>query len=142
MNPITPKKERVDGQITSLAGEFFVAAELLKRELQVSLTFGNAKAVDLFANNPRLSKTFTVQVKALRNKNCFLISPKNVNVDHVYVFVILNKPEEPVQYFIVPGRTLKDEPLRFGKDFQHPTMPGIQPRALTEFAGAWNFFEE
>jgi hypothetical protein len=33
------KKPRVDGQITGLSGEFFVAAELLKRNLQTSLTF-------------------------------------------------------------------------------------------------------
>lgn len=37
---VKPIKRRVDGQITGLAGEFFVAAELLKRNLQVSITFG------------------------------------------------------------------------------------------------------
>ena len=31
-------------QMTGLAGELFVAAELLKRGLQTSITFGNAKA--------------------------------------------------------------------------------------------------
>ena len=41
------KSSREDGQITSLSGEFFVAAELLKRRIQTSVTFGNAKAIDL-----------------------------------------------------------------------------------------------
>ena len=36
----TIKKNRADGQLSALAGEFFVAAELLKRELQTSVTFG------------------------------------------------------------------------------------------------------
>ena len=45
----TTKKPRIDGQITGLAGELFVAAELLKRGLQTSVTFGNAKSVDLLA---------------------------------------------------------------------------------------------
>ena len=35
-------KRRVDGQVTGLAGEFFVAAELLKRNLQTSITFHRA----------------------------------------------------------------------------------------------------
>jgi hypothetical protein len=60
------KAPRVDGQVTALAGEFFVAAELLKRGLQTSVTFGNAKAIDLLAYNPKTKRTFTVQVKALR----------------------------------------------------------------------------
>src|SRR6187455_1873493 len=57
----TQKTQRADGQITGLAGELFVAAELLKRGLQTSVTFGNAKAIDLLAFNPATEKTFTVQ---------------------------------------------------------------------------------
>ena len=69
------KKPRADGQISGLAGEFFVAAELLKREIQTSVTFGNAKAIDLFAHNPRTGITFNVQVKTLRSNNYFLVDP-------------------------------------------------------------------
>jgi hypothetical protein len=47
-NSILMKKPRRDGQVSGLAGEFFVAAELLKRGRQTSVTFGNAKGVDLF----------------------------------------------------------------------------------------------
>jgi len=54
----TIKKTRSDGQLSALAGEFFVAAELLKRELQTSVTFGNAKAIDLLAYNPKINCTF------------------------------------------------------------------------------------
>lgn len=60
-----PKKARIDGQLTALAGELFVAAELLRRGLQTSVTFGNAKAIDLFAHNPRSGISFNVQVKSL-----------------------------------------------------------------------------
>ena len=69
-----PKAERVDGQVTGLAGELFAAAELLKRGLQTSVTFGNAKSIDLLAYNPKTERTFTVQVKALRKKTYFPIS--------------------------------------------------------------------
>jgi hypothetical protein len=137
-----PKKPRADGQISGLAGEFFVAAELLKREIQTSVTFGNAKAIDLLAHNVRTDRMFTVQVKTLRSRSIYPISPDRVVRGHVYVFVLLNKPNEPVQYFIVAGATLLDERARFGRWFTDPKFSGIRPRDLTEFAGNWALFEE
>src|SRR5438034_5271089 len=98
---ISSKPKRADGQVTGLAGEFFVAAELLKRGLQTSVTFGNAKAIDLLAFHPGTGRSFTVQVKALRSKNYFPIKPKGVNPDHIYVFVLLNKPGQSAEYFVV-----------------------------------------
>ena len=133
-------KPRADGQLSALAGEFFVAAELLKRGLQTSVTFGNAKAIDLLTYNPATGRTFLVQVKALRKKNYFPISRERVRAGHIYVFVLLNKPGEAVQYCVVPGSVLANEAERFGKDFQHPTFPGIHPNRLQEFAEAWHLF--
>ena len=140
MGPITTKA-RADGQLSALAGEFFVAAELLKRGFQTSVTFGNAKAIDLLTHNPAINYTFPVQVKSLRKKNYFLINKSRVNAEHIYVFVLLNKPGEAVQYFIVPGSVLTNEADRFGEDFQHPTLPGIHPKSLQEFAEAWHHFD-
>jgi hypothetical protein len=56
-----------------------------------------------------------------------------IKPDHIYVFVVLNKPGEAVQYFIVPGKRLVDEPERF--DYQDPKFPGIYAKALSEFEG-------
>jgi hypothetical protein len=135
-------KVRADGQISGLAGEFFVAAELLKRDLQTTVTFGNAKAIDLLAHNLKIDHHFPVQVKTLRKTNYFLINPKRVDPEHIYVFVLLNKPGEPVRYFIVPGSVLVNEADRFGKDFAHPTLPGIHPKQLAEFENAWQHFDK
>ena len=138
------KKPRADSQISGLAGEFFVAAELLKRGIQTSVTFGNAKAIDLFARNTKTGRTFTVQVKTLRSKNSYPypISPDRVKAEHVYVFVLLNKPDQPVQYFVVLGRILTDEPKRFGRSFTDPKFSGIRPHDLQDFEGNWRIFEE
>ncbi len=65
------KKIRMDSQISGMAGEFLVAGKLFKRGFQVSVTMGNAKAIDLFVYNPKTTRTFNVQVKTLRYKNCF-----------------------------------------------------------------------
>jgi hypothetical protein len=126
--------------MTGLAGELFVAAELLKRGLQTSITFGNAKQIDLFAHNAQTGKSFNIQVKALRRRNYFPIKPANIEPKQWYVFALLNKPGEEVQYFVVPGSVLAEEPDRFGRDFQHPTFPGIHPKSLAEFEGAWHYF--
>jgi hypothetical protein len=100
---------RADGQITSLAGELFVAAELLK---------------------------------AVRKRNAFPISYAKVHANHIYIFVILNKPSVPVQYFIVPGTILANEPERFTKWFLDPKFPGIPPAALKPFEDAWAVFSK
>jgi hypothetical protein len=146
MNETTPapktKSKRADGQVTGLAGELFVAAELLKRGLQTSVTFGNAKAIDLLAYNPEAEKAFTVQVKSVRKRNAFPISHERVEANHIYVFVILNKPGVAVQYFVVPGSLLAKEPERFTKWFTDPKFPGIPPAAPEPFENAWQVFHE
>jgi hypothetical protein len=79
-------KRRMDSQKSGLAGELFVAAELLKRGLQVSLTLGNAKSIDLFAYSEQSKKTYTIQVKTLRKSNCYPLQIQNVVANCVYVF--------------------------------------------------------
>ncbi len=129
------KKTRVDGNMTGLAGELFVAAELLKRGLQTSITFGNAKQIDLFAHHPGTGQNFTIQVKALRAKNYFPI--RVAHPDHIYVFVLLNKPGQAVQYYIVSGKLLLADPERFDLSGE---FPALYWTVLTEFEGAWKTF--
>jgi len=140
-----PKKIRTDGQLSGMAGEFLVAGKLLKRNLLVSVTMGNAKAIDLFAHNPKTDKTFTVQVKALRAKNCFPIRREQIKADHVYVFVILNRDEQNEEYFIVPGKAIIDDINRFfGSSYtkeKPSTFPAINYGPLKEFKNNWSLFD-
>jgi hypothetical protein len=140
--PDLPTKPRKDSQLSNLAGEFFVAAELLKRDLQTSVTFGNAKAVDLLAHNPRTSRHFSIQVKAKRTHGYFPISVKSVERGCTYVFVRLGHVGQAVRYFIVHGSRLLDDSDRFGKDFRHRSIPGIRLRYLQDFENKWSIFEE
>jgi hypothetical protein len=139
MTETRPAKKRVDGQITGLAGEFFVAAELLKRNLQVSVTFGNAKSIDLFAHNEN-GRTYTVQVKSVRSKNFFLIQRAAIKPDQVYVFVILNRPSQPVDYFIAWGAQLLENELT-NRFLDIPKGPGIRYKDLESFRDQWPVFE-
>lgn len=51
---------------TGLSGEYFVAAELLRRGFNVAITMGNANAIDLIAE--KKGKTFPIQVKSIYKK--------------------------------------------------------------------------
>lgn len=133
-------RKRADGQTSGLAGELFVAAELLKRDIQTSVTFGNAKSIDLLAFNPETGCSFTIQVKTLRSNNDFLVRRDAIVRSSVYVFVLLNRPGQQVRYFVVPAAELLDNPERFGKGFADPKLPGILPRELAPFEDNWEFF--
>ena len=115
---------------------------MLKRGLQTSVTFGNAKAIDLFAYNPKTRRNFNIQVKALRKINYFPIKVASVDPEHVYIFVLLNEPGHAVKYFVVPGLTLKTDPEKLSKSLIDPKFPCIHPKSLTPFADAWSVFHE
>ncbi|OFX17027.1 MAG: hypothetical protein A2033_04730 [Bacteroidetes bacterium GWA2_31_9] len=91
-----------------LAGEYFVAAELYRRGFSVGMTIGNAKSIDLFANKD--SKTISVQVKAIKNKNSVgWPMTKGVFIDGVvYVFVNLNDFGKP-EYYILTAKEAKEK---------------------------------
>ena len=133
-------KKRADGQTSGLAGELFVAAELLKRDIQTSVAFGNAKSIDLLAFNPETTRSFAIQVKTLRSNNYFLVRRDAILRSSVYVFVLLNRPGQQVRYFVVPAAELLDNPERFGKGFSDPKLPGILPRDLAPFEDNWGLF--
>ncbi|MFZ1519451.1 MAG: group I intron-associated PD-(D/E)XK endonuclease [Ignavibacteriaceae bacterium] len=86
---------------TGLSGEYFVAAELLRRGFNVAITMGNAKAIDLIAE--KKGKTFPIQVKSIyKKKNVgWPILKSKIKAKHYYVFVNLNADllEQP-EYFI------------------------------------------
>lgn len=142
MDMTATKRKRGDGQMTGLAGEFAVAAELLKRNIQVALTLGNAKSVDLYADCGCGRGPIRVQVKSLRKPNEFPISHEKIEADIVYVFVVLNAPGKPADFYMVPGRMLLAEPERFGKYFlDYKTFPSIHARHLRDFKDNWGVFE-
>lgn len=88
---------------TGLSGEYFVAAELLRRGFNVAITMGNAKAIDLIAE--KRGKTFPIQVKSIyKKKNVgWPLLKSKIKPKHFYVFVNLNvdKLQEPVYLIII-----------------------------------------
>ena len=105
---------KIDKQITGISGEFFVAAELAKRNFQVSLTIGNAKSVDLFATNIKSGKIFEIEVKTLRKgPNCFSLKTSRISPNKIFIFVYLNSIDTPPDYFILTGKELLSDKAQF-----------------------------
>ena len=128
-----------------MAGEFLVAGKLFKRGLQVSVTMGNAKSIDLFAHNPQTGRTFTVQVKTVRDKNCYPMTRESIRGSDILVFVILNGVNQDEEFFILLGKTvLNDIDHFFGSSYRGArsvSMPGVNYGPLKEFKDNWALFE-
>jgi hypothetical protein len=135
-----------DSQKSGMAGEFLVAGKLFKLGYQVSVTMGNAKAIDLFVHNNRTDRTFNVQVKTLRKKNCFPLRKEDINPNDIYVFVILNGPDQNEDYFIISGDTiLANITTFFGMSYAKKTpsnMPAVNYGPLKEFRDKWEIFDQ
>lgn len=100
----------IQSSSTGLSGEYFVAAELLRRGFSVGITMGNAKAIDILAEKG--DKQFIIQVKAIyKKKNVgWPMMKDKVFLNHFYVFVNLNgdKMTEP-DFFIATGVEAKEK---------------------------------
>lgn len=74
-----------DKNITHLAGEFLVAGELSRRGYPVSITMGNAKSVDIYAESK--DEVIKIDAKAGSTKSPWSIKEKAVRKDVYYIFV-------------------------------------------------------
>ena len=98
----------IQSSSTGLSGEYFVAAELLRRGYSVGITMGNAKAIDILAEKD--GNQYIIQVKAIfKKKNVgWPMMKDKVHTDHFYVFVNLNGDKMTVpDYFIATGKEVK-----------------------------------
>ena len=93
-----------------LAGEFLVAGELSRRGYPVSITMGNAKAVDIYADT--VVGVIRVEVKAGRAKGNWPIAKNSINRDVYYIFVYLQKSyTKAPEYFVISGKEIVSKDL-------------------------------
>ena len=125
----------IQSSSTGLSGEYFVAAELLRRGYSVGITMGNAKAIDILAE--KNNKQFIIQVKAIyKKKNVgWPMMKDKVLINHFYVFVNLNGNEmsEP-EYFICTGREAKSKV----KQYETRGILNLSSLNTEDFKGRWD----
>lgn len=125
----------IQSSSTGLSGEYFVAAELLRRGYSVGITMGNAKAIDILAEKD--GNQFIIQVKAIfKKKNVgWPMMAEKVNESIFYVFVNLNgdKMTEP-DYFIATGAEVKSRI----KEYENRGIIRLASLDYPDFNGRWN----
>jgi hypothetical protein len=137
-NPIVQKK-KIENQLTGIAGEFFVAAELAKRNFQVALTLGNAKGIDLFATNQTTGKVFEIEVKTLRKQpNCFTLNVDRLKREKIFVFVYLNGNGIPPDFCILAGEELMTNKEHFYGKSINKTRQTVNHSPLQKHKERWD----
>jgi len=97
-------------QISGIAGEYYVAAELSRRGYIAAITLRNSEGIDILVSNHSGEKAFAIQVKTTQNKRKWILTEK-VEKDFVpnkfYVFVNIPKEFEKLpEYYIVASEDL------------------------------------
>jgi hypothetical protein len=62
------KQKQEEKHFLNLSGEYGVCAELAKRHINASLTYGNHKAADVILINPKTRRALVVEVKTTKSK--------------------------------------------------------------------------
>jgi len=101
---------KTSSQLTGVAGEYFVAAELSRRGFIASITMRNTRGIDILATNSEAKRAVTIQCKTSRDKNkSWIVRDKSedfVSEAHFYVFVKLRTELERPDYYIVPSNVV------------------------------------
>lgn len=128
---------------TGIAGEFYVAGELSRLGYNVTVTFGNTKAVDLLIQKEQA--VFAIQVKSIQATRsiCWNIDKTKVFADHYYVLVNLHVdyPEKKPDFFVLTGKEViflfKDTPKAGEK---RAYLDYKQLLKLPVYQDRWNIF--
>ena len=102
--PVTNQQRKLN---LSLAGEFFVAAELQRRDVMASVTYGNAKKADVVAFSPETSTAQVIEAKSTSQRK-WVVGNKNPEPSED-LWVLVHIPEnstETTRYFILTAREI------------------------------------
>lgn len=96
-----PQGKQAQKYHLSLAGEFFVAAELQRRGVSAAVTYGNAKSADVVAFSPLGNKAVVIEVKSTSKLKWVVGGRAPLASSKPWVFVYLpNDPTEAPSYYV------------------------------------------
>jgi hypothetical protein len=132
---------------TGIASEFYVAGELSRVGYNVTLTFGNTKAIDLLVQ--KNNKVLAIQVKGIQSTksgNWNLDKSKLTDDPNLFIVLVnlhIDNPSKKPEFFILTSKealtifkdTLKDKNKRTYLDYQ-------KLKKMHEFEDRWKIFDE
>jgi hypothetical protein len=95
----------------NVAGEFFVAAELTRRGVMASVTYGNAKKADVVAISRQQSFAIVIEVKTTDKEEWVLGSKIPEASDDLWILVQV-PDSQPPRYFVATAAELHDAVMR------------------------------
>lgn len=105
-------KLKISRQLSGIAGEYYVAAELSRRGYLAAITLRNSDGVDILVSNLYGEKLISIQVKSTQNKRKWILTKKIENEKSTKkYFVFVNIPSDlnlPPEYYIVQSKILAD----------------------------------
>ena len=103
-------KMKLSRQLSGIAGEYYVAAELSRRGYLAAITLRNSDGVDILVNSIDGKNNFQVQVKTVQAKFKWPLSKKierETSPNKFFVFVSLpTNPADKPKYFIITAQNL------------------------------------
>ncbi len=97
--------------LTGVAGEYFVAAELSRRNYVASLTLRNTRGIDILASNRDATKSVGIQVKTRRGMKAVWLLNKKAEADLAenlcYIFVCIPDTGLPA-FHVVPRNNVAE----------------------------------
>lgn len=132
----------MDKQNTAIAAEFIVAAELARRNYNVSITFGNTKRIDILIEKDGI--TYPIQVKGIkqRKNNNFRIKVNSLDKKCWYVFVNVNRIDLNLNYeFAILNYDEVIKNLRRELNYNDNAIP-VNVLDFSEYKNNWDRFNE
>jgi hypothetical protein len=104
----------------SLAGEFFVAAELQRRGVSAAVTYGNAKQADVVVLSASGASAAVLEVKSTSSRHKWVVGNRIPEPsEQLWVFVHIPDGEgESPRYFILASRELHGILMPYHKEYQ------------------------
>lgn len=104
-------KSKIPKQIVGNAGLYYICYELSKRGWNVLPTTRNTKGVDIVIYSQNAKRSYTVQVKALREKNPVSLGSTLNNLFADYLIVCRNVIDGKPEIFIIKIDEIKNSNL-------------------------------
>jgi hypothetical protein len=107
-----PDSTRLEKNLSGVAGQYLVAAELSRRGFIAMPTLRNTRGIDVLASSADGSRAVTIQVKtnqgSERSWMLTAAAEKQHSTTLFYVFVNLNGPGKAASFHVVPSKTVAE----------------------------------
>ncbi len=139
------KKTQIQKHFLGLAGEYLVCAELAKKEINASLTFGNHKSIDIIASNPTNNKSCFIQVKTSNSSRIltgFFQKYKTGETAHPDFWIIVNFNNNNTNFYILTHVELANIQMQINKMSEWSEIKGgvdnINLKSIEIYKNQWD----